>query len=172
MYAAGIHNDEIAKRVVNIIAEFVQIEEYMTNVLAVLLGAKETAPSRLVVRTIKNPKAKIDLMKTLLEEAPHNIRLDSFYDEVIDEFAALNRIRNSYVHGIWWTHSSKDVYLSEFLNEIEALQPRHIQVAELDAILKRQYTLIEKLFHRPYVDMYGPPEPLPDNRVPNGDKSE
>ena len=42
-------------------------------------------PARYVLRTIKSPRGRIDVLKALLNEAPHNLHQDTFYDEVIEE---------------------------------------------------------------------------------------
>ena len=136
-----------------------QLEEFLAPFMAVLLGSKDEASAKYVLRTIKNPKARIDLMKALLHESPNSVQLDRFYDDVIEEFIALNGIRNSYVHGIWWTHESGVVYLNEFLDPLSMVAAREINVAELDGVLNRTQELVRKLIKRTYQDLYGPPKP-------------
>jgi hypothetical protein len=56
-----------------------------------------------VWKAILNPKAKADLMESLLEKSPANKALGAEFDAIISEFRSVSKIRNDYVHGLWWT---------------------------------------------------------------------
>jgi hypothetical protein len=152
-YSGGIHNTEIAVRLANIVANFVHLEERMSFVLAILLGASHEEPAKYVLRSIKSPKARIDVMKALLTEAPSNVQRDSSYDEIIDEFADINNLRNGFVHGIWWTHESGRVFLSRFLDDFQGMVAREVKPHEMDQLLARMHALTQKILRHPFREL-------------------
>ena len=145
-WITGIVNPDIAKRFTDVVTHFVFLEEDMAALLAFLLGADDPAPSSYVFRAIRSPKTRVDVMKALLEDAPHNRSRESDCDDMLTEFSAISKQRNGYVHGVWWTGKvTGSAYVSEFLNELSLLSSREVPPSEFDALLKRIHDLRKKL---------------------------
>lgn len=89
------------------------------------------------------------VMQTLLETSPSHATTEQFYDEVIEEFSALNKLRNGYLHGLWWTHESGKTYFEEAASESFAfLTSREVRADELEAVIKRMSELTRKIVRK------------------------
>ncbi len=136
-YTSGIFAPKISDLFANIVCRFVNLEERMADIFALLLGTPDTTNARFVFRTLKSPRARIDVLETLLEKSPKNAKADTFFDEVIAEFEEINSQRNKLVHGAWTTHDSGKTFVAEFLEEYGLLRAREITDKELEALLNR-----------------------------------
>ena len=100
--------------VATLLTRWPYLEEAMIEVMSALLGA---APRSYVAmplwRTIISMEAKIKAMRALLHELPQNDDKPIAYDEILDEYERLSKVRNAYAHGGWSTHNSGKVYLSQ-----------------------------------------------------------
>jgi hypothetical protein len=114
-YSAGLYSTPHAEALAAIASGFVHLEGAMSSLLGVLMGATDRETPGYILRSIKSPKGRIDVMEDLLQLAPGNRGLDGSFDEMIDEFAAVSKLRNIYVHGLWWTADTpdKEPYLAE-----------------------------------------------------------
>ena len=95
-------------------SEFVFLEQKMADILSILLGTTTPEISGYVMRAIKSPKGRMDVMRDLLELAEHNKELPPSFDAAIDEFRSINGLRNDYIHGEWWTYTDGQTYVSIF----------------------------------------------------------
>lgn len=131
-YLGGIRNDEFAKHFGKAIADWSLLEDQMIALLGVLLGPDETLPARQIYRTFAGAAQRIKLMRTLLQETEHNFKRGPEYDLVISDFEVLNRKRNAYVHGLWWTHDSGEMFLQpESDDDYSFLRIRAVPQSEL-----------------------------------------
>ena len=128
----------------HLVTSFVHLEDQMATVLAVLLGAVDANPARYVMRTIRSPTGRIDVLRALLEECQNNANRDQFYDDVIAEFASINKQRNGFVHGQWWTHCDGRTFLVEFMDDLRLMNSREVSTTELDAVTERIGALLLK----------------------------
>jgi hypothetical protein len=112
--------DDFGEVVGHVVVQWAHLEEEMIAVMASLLGDINTSPARQVFRSLTSEQARLKVMRSLLHEAKSNISKSKYYDEVIDEFASLNKIRNSYVHGLWYTHSTGKVLIAEVRSDEES----------------------------------------------------
>lgn len=138
-YLRGIENEQIAKAVGEILTRWPHVEDHMISLFSELTTIADLATARLVFRTIVNQNARIDIMRSMLAEAPHNMSLDKWSDHAIDEFASLNSMRNKYAHGLWWTRKSDNVvFLEERSDSYNAFEKRRrISAAELAEVQDR-----------------------------------
>ena len=87
-------------------------------------------------------------MKSLLHEAKSNSGKGSHFDEIITEFASLNKIRNQYVHGLWFTQTATGkLYISEATSDEEMpfLARKRISPKQVQNTLKRIVELNQKV---------------------------
>ncbi len=75
----------------------------MARFLALLLNMRDPVSTGYILRTIRSPKGRYDVMKGLLEKAPVNKAKDQEHDRILAEFWSINQRRNAYVHGHWYT---------------------------------------------------------------------
>ncbi len=85
------------------VTEFTHLEHRMED-LAASIFATERGTASHIMRSIVSAKARIEVVKAVLERARHNSDKPQEIDEIIDEFWALNRIRNTYVHAQYQTN--------------------------------------------------------------------
>lgn len=102
-YRAGITSPEFQSVLGDIVSRWVHLEELMIRFMALLLGNTERPPARQIFRSVANNRARIEIMRSLLEESPSNKDKGPEYDAIISEFEAIGKERNKYVHGLWWT---------------------------------------------------------------------
>jgi hypothetical protein len=143
-YSESLLNPEVGALVAQVTAEFVHLEGSMAYVLAVLLEMEDPTGAWYVLRSIKSPRARVDVMKDLLEKSPLNVERSAAYDKYLGEFWRINKRRNAYVHGTWYTscndnsawlaeedehgvafmeaHPVRPEDLSQLLTEIKALR--------------------------------------------------
>ena len=127
----------------------------MPRVLTVLLGLPDERPAGYVYRALRNPSARIDVLRDLLEKSPSNKNKSQQYDELISKYQTVRSGRNAYAHGLWWTDSETNaVYLArrdehgfaffdaqpEPLDNLKAL---HMQIGDLIRFLHQ--TIAEDL---------------------------
>lgn len=126
-----IEDDDVNEGFSNVMTSFVYLEERMASVLAVLLGVSDTIAASYIMRAIKSPAGRIDIMKELLEKAPINKQLGDEYDHIIKEFRTISAQRNLYVHGKWWTNDrTGETVLDETDDPTTALHVRRVVTAE------------------------------------------
>lgn len=103
--------------------------------------------TREIFRSIVSQQLRIKIMKKLLEESPHNSGKGEIYDEVIEEFYSINKIRSDYVHGLWlWNHNDKKLLLYKPSAEhMFTTEPRHVSTREFETVLDRMRVLWEKI---------------------------
>ena len=144
MLCVGIIEDAaILKALSRVLTGFVFLEERMASVLAVLLGSTDKVAASYVMRAIKSPSGRIDVMKELLECAPINEKLGPEYDAMIKEFRSISTERNIYAHGRWWTDIRSNKTL---LDETEDLaltlkDSRVVTASDLEKLDKRMLAL-------------------------------
>lgn len=140
----GLQNPDFLIRIGKVATEWPFLEEAMADIFRELMGSLPMqVPYRQILREIVSARTRIELMRSLLENHPLNMAKGLEYDKIIDEFASLNKIRNSYVHGLWTTHESGKIHLSSaegdnvwfFDNEKE------ISVKDIDNTLARMIEL-------------------------------
>jgi hypothetical protein len=114
-------------------------ENAMIKIFGQLINASDHLHTpRLIFTAIINQRARIDVMRKLLEGSPYNNKKGSDYDHIITEFRKLNELRNSYVHGLWWTHENGTTYLQSD-NSVFGLDEnfRKVTAKELQEYLDR-----------------------------------
>lgn len=143
IYVGTIDDPVVAKAFAQVMTSFVYLEERMASVLAVLLGGSDKVAAAFVLKAIKSPTGRIDVMKALLEKAPINKDLGAEYDHILREFGAMSAERNAYAHGKWWTDfNRKKTILDETDDPTTALHVRREVTAEaLETLDKRMLTL-------------------------------
>jgi hypothetical protein len=95
-----------------------------------------------------------------------NVSKSTYYDEVIAEFASLNKIRNSYVHGLWSTHQTTGkVFIAEATSDEEYpfFANKRIGLEQIEDTLNRIIELARKVaMQTPLAhDLSLPRKPLP-----------
>lgn len=102
-YAAGIVEKKVGAKFAKFVTTFEELEASMSTVLAVLLGGYDSDTAGYVLRTVRNPATKRDILRELLQKAPVNKHLSSEYDTLLKEYADIATERNQLVHGRWFT---------------------------------------------------------------------
>ncbi|WP_374312161.1 hypothetical protein [Dongia sp.] len=150
LFRTGIANDQFAETIGLIITHWPHIEEKMVVIFADLTGIDDFSSARLIFRSIINQNTRIDIMTAMLEKAPQNRERAIFFDNIIKEFKALNRIRNTYAHGLWYTHEDGEtIYLEAETDNYHAfLDKREVPLTELVDVLSRYQSLQGELLDR------------------------
>ena len=131
IFVGTIESTEVAKRFAEVMTGFVYLEERMASVLAVLLGNSDRIAASYVLRAIRSPTGRIEVMKDLLENSPMNAELGEEYDHILREFRSINAERNTYAHGKWWTDfRNKQTIIDETDDPNEPLHVRRVVTAE------------------------------------------
>lgn len=146
-YEPSIVEPFFAEVVGNILTLWPHIEGHMVFIFSELIGVEDIGNARLMFRSIINQKTRISVMKSMLEKSPDHTETSDWYDHIIDEFAALNRIRNIYAHGLWYTHKqTRRLYLDEEADRYEYRGPRReVSVVEMEALALRMSAFVDKL---------------------------
>jgi hypothetical protein len=115
-------------------------------------------------------------MRTMLEKSPQHKTKPLDFDDLISEIASLNKMRNAYAHGLWYTHEDgQRVFIEEETATYDKfLDKREVTTNELSQVLDRMIGLMGKLRDRRKAVMLAralaspqtPPEP------PNGNNPE
>lgn len=155
LFVGTIEDAEINKQFSLIMTGFVYLEGRMASVLAVLLGASDKIAASYVLKAIKSPTGRIDVMKELLEKAPINKKLGEEYDHIIREFRAISTQRNLYAHGKWWTDfRTNETILDETEDPTTSLHQRRIVAAEeLARFDKRIFNLHVAIHNGPEAEL-------------------
>ncbi len=148
----GIADTAIAAQFGFLVSYWWHVEETMTYVFEDLLEGRRNetfssnSAARKIFRTIISEDARIKLMTALLEGSPHNADLPELYDDIIDEFKALNGIRNGLVHGHWFTEANTGKVTVRISSNvpIESRRPQEITAKYLASIINRMRALHEK----------------------------
>ena len=128
--------------------QWAHLEEEMIAIMASLLGDIRDSPARQVFRSLTSEQVRLKVMRSLLEAARMNASKSLFYDEVIEEFASLNKIRNSYVHGLWSTHQETEkVFIAEATSEEDFpfLANKQISLKQMEDTVKRIIALTRRV---------------------------
>lgn len=147
-YANAITNPAISQLLGEIGSLWPHVEEQMIVILEDLsrCGARDAA--RKIFRSIVNEKARIDVLKALLERTNINRTKSAKYDDMIHEFSNLNRLRNTYLHGLWWTHvETGNTYFSELMDDEHAFfEAREVKAPELQNVINRMEALYNGIY--------------------------
>lgn len=95
---------DLGARYADVITRFEHVEDAMSHVMAVLLGGFDDQTAGYVLRTIRNPATKRELMRSLLQKAPANKTLPDTFDALLTLYEQVSSERNRLVHGLWYTH--------------------------------------------------------------------
>ncbi|MCW5698765.1 MAG: hypothetical protein KIT00_02875 [Rhodospirillales bacterium] len=145
-YCNAITNPVFSQLLGEIASLWPHVEDVMIAVLGDLAGADRDA-ARKIFRSIVNQKARIDVMRALLERSRINRTKSGDYDAIIDEFKALNDERNKYVHGFWMTHKdSGRVFFDEISDAHLVMARREIKGPEMQRIIDRMENLIWRVY--------------------------
>jgi hypothetical protein len=146
-YEPGILEPLMAEAMGNILTLWPHVEGHMIFIFRELIGIEDMGNARLVFRSIINQNARISVMKAMLEKSPTHAETSDWFDKIIDEFGALNRIRNTYAHSLWLTHKhTQRIYLNEETDSYEWRGPRReVKVDELVTLLNRVTAFIDSL---------------------------
>ena len=145
-YEKGILNDDFAKLLGKITACWPHVEEQMICILRDLVAGHAQVPARQIFRSIISEAVRIKIMTSLLEHSPVNANKGKFYDEIISIFRVLNKKRNEWVHGLWWTRNDGKMFVTkESVQDYSYGKGRHVRVREMEILLKKMLTLIDKL---------------------------
>jgi hypothetical protein len=169
-YKPGILNEKFARLFGLNISIWVHVEDLMIQVLQDLLGNK-SAPARQIFHSIVSNKARKVLMLACLQRSKINAKKTDVYETIIVQFSKLNAKRNAFLHGLWYTHESGRVFLSESaVDDFHYLNSREVKIEELEemdkamsvlstTIMMRRSPSLAKLIASPQT-----PQPLPVRR--------
>jgi hypothetical protein len=135
-YEAGLKNEKFALLFGQTIATWVHVEDFMIQVLQDLLGSK-SAPARQIFHSVISNNARKMLMLSCLQNSSANARKADIYEAIILQFSKLNTQRNTFLHGLWYTHESGRVFLSEnALKDFHYADAREVKIEELEEMNK------------------------------------
>lgn len=146
VYRSGIFNNAFLTDLGFFLTIWPQVEEMMVVIFADLTGVDDMSSARLIFRSIINQNTRIAIMRAMLEKAPQHKDRSQFFDDLIDEFSRLNRLRNTYAHGLWYTHHDGTIYLEAETESYDAfLNKRPVPLSEVQSELRKLRELDTKL---------------------------
>jgi hypothetical protein len=104
-YLPVIENEIAAAELGRIVSLFSQVEADMAVVMQQLLGNPAHRAGAAIQRTVRAPRAKLDLMLELAKEVDVNFDGALSARQLVEWFERINKTRNDYVHGLWWTRT-------------------------------------------------------------------
>ena len=147
-YKAGILNEGFAALFGRNISIWVHVEDLMIGVLQDLLGSK-AAPARQIFHSIVSNQARKSLLLTCLQRSKINAKKTDIYETIIQQFSNLNAKRNGLLHGLWYTHESGRVFLSESaVDDTHYFNSREVKIEELEEMDKAMGRLSSTIMMR------------------------
>ena len=143
----GLHHDNAAITFAALVTEFSYLEKVMERVFAQLLGTDEQTVKHLS-KKIFSVSANIQMMRSLLHHAPRNSEKAAIFDELIDEFEAVSKLRNEYVHGLWEVTDDGEIYFVRPNSDpygLENLVSKRFDLMEIEQARKRILDLWSKV---------------------------
>lgn len=127
-------------------SEYVRLEHKMVTVFKVLMGIEDSDNANASFYSIRAPRARIDLMKDVLEKSRYNQKRPIEYDEILAEFGALTGLRNVYVHANWSMKSGTELgHLRDYSDPANAFNGKLVTPEELKALVERIQALGQKI---------------------------
>lgn len=147
MYQNGIQNHGLQRVIGLIITQWPHMEEKMVGFFGDLIGVADEGSARLIFRSIINQNTRLDIMRAVLQRSPLHKDSSASLDEIVDEFASLNVLRNKYAHSLWYTHEDgRRVFIEEETSAYhQFLAKREVTTAELLSVVQRMAGLFNKL---------------------------
>ncbi|MCJ2073971.1 hypothetical protein MKK75_35155 [Methylobacterium sp. J-030] len=144
-FESGLANDDFVLAIGRIVTFFPLLERSMSEVMSELIGGYD-APVRQIFYSITNQQARIDVMRSLLEEAQVNQSRGATWDFIIDDFASVSKSRSDYADGIWWTHETGRIFLEPpNPSSSKISNKREINLTELNDVIDRMNDLAGRL---------------------------
>ena len=145
-YLAGIRDDDAAKAIGKFLTGWPHVEERMVVIFGQLATITDFYLARQMFRTIVSQQLRIKIMRSLLQKTPIHRGKGLFFDKMIKEFEALNKVRNGYAHGLWFTGSDRNLYLEEETDVYGVfLNKRKVMPEELVGHLKRMADFLKRI---------------------------
>jgi hypothetical protein len=143
----AVTGDDILILIGRIVTTWTSVEELMIMFMnKLIVGQPGDSPARQIFRSVMAERVRISIMEALLLYAPHNASLDREHDEILASFDKLNRMRNGYVHGRWWTHDSGALRIQESAEDgFSMLRERAVPREEIEGVLVEMYQLHRRL---------------------------
>lgn len=111
LFQMDLTNDKFIHALGRIASLWPHTEARMLGIFSTLLHPDAgVAPTRQLYYSIVNAQIRIQIMKNVLEGSFRNRGKGAEYDDIIDEYAALNTLRNKYPI-IYLTHQFKPYIL-------------------------------------------------------------
>jgi len=154
-YVGALRNDELLIWLGRIVTHLPHLEDLMASLMAVLMGDLR-APARQIFRSLVSDDLRVKVMRSFLEHAKINDERGSEFDLVLDEFVAVKKFRNSYVHGLWRTHTATNrAFLSEPSPDSAAqfMSEREVTAAEMRQDFERMARLFRTITVAIYPDI-------------------
>ena len=144
-FDSGLANDDFLLAIGRIVTFFPLLERSMSEIMSELIGGYD-APVRQIFYSITKQHDRIDIMRSLLEEAQVNQNRDATWDFIIDDFATISTSRNDYADGIWWTHETGRIFLEPpNPSSRGAFNKREVNLNELNDVIDRMNDLASRL---------------------------
>lgn len=158
----AITNTDFAASLGKMIGYWPHIEDRMIFILRSLIGSHDQEiPSQQIFRAIVSQDGRIKMMRAILEQSPINRNKGAIYDAIIDEFESLNKARNNYVHGLWWTHESGRMFLHPAsTSETGFFHQREVTLDEMNGVIVRMAKLWRRIINL-QIGLIDPPSPGP-----------
>lgn len=107
-FGLAIEDREIAIEFTLFVTEFNHLEEALERFAAFILQTDgETAAH--ILRSIASAKARILLLRNVLQRARHNSKKPEVFDCILNDFEKLNDLRNKFVHAKYMTSETGEV---------------------------------------------------------------
>jgi hypothetical protein len=110
------------------------VEYALNSLFAHLMGDVSIECAEEVFGALPNNRARLEILKRLLERTEDNRDKPASLDEFLTEFERLNRIRNGFIHAFWWQNkrTGEAICTLQRDNQLGPLDGRTVPVAEIE----------------------------------------
>lgn len=138
-------SDPVAAYIGLVVTDYAHLENRMISVFRVILGIESGEAATLAYLAITSPAVRWKITRGVLERDHAHTETPTVYDDLIDEFEKITKIRNKYVHGLWQMDSGNHAWLTRMQEPLDIISPRKVAKSEFNALLDRMEALRGKV---------------------------
>jgi hypothetical protein len=130
-----------------IVVHYSHAEEELIELLYVLIGSHDRGVARQIFRAVAGDKARLDIIRSLLEKTRRNAQRTREFDDALKAFEVIKQKRNHWIHGLWYTHDdSCTTYLSDDMtHELPFSRSKPVKLAELESCIREIFAVMASL---------------------------
>jgi hypothetical protein len=143
-FSASLADREIAYALAMIVVHYSHAEEELIELMYVLIGSQDRGVARQIFRAVTSDKARLDILRSLLEKTQRNAERAREFDDALKAFEVVKQKRNHWIHGLWYTHEdSGATYLSDDMtHDIPFIRSKPVKLADLESCVREIFAVM------------------------------